>query len=110
MNPIDPTLRPFPWWAYWLALVVTVIFALWPVGSVVLGSVIANAHGCAVDEGSVHACVIGGTDWGQTLYTMGVLGWFGLITLPLGAGAGIVWFITLIIHRLAWRNAKDAGQ
>jgi hypothetical protein len=36
------------------------------------------------------------------LYTMGVMGWLMLVTLPLGFGAAIVWLITLLIHRSAW--------
>ena len=30
---------------------------------------IANSHGCKVDEGSVHPCIINGKDYGQLLYT-----------------------------------------
>ncbi|WDR01806.1 hypothetical protein PSQ19_13905 [Devosia algicola] len=100
----------FPWWAYGLALLFIVIFALWPVSSVLVTNALAEANGCVVDEGSVHACVIAGSDWGRTLYTMGVMGWFGLVTLPLGSGAAIVWFISLIIHRLAWQKNKDVAQ
>jgi hypothetical protein len=38
-----------------------------------------------VDEGSVHPCVINGKDYGQLLYTLGVMGWLMLVTLPAGA-------------------------
>ncbi len=100
----SPALPPprFPWRAYVVALLAIVVFALWPLGSVVLTSLIANAAGCQVDEGSARACIIVGVDMGEALYAMGVLGWFSLVTLPLGAGAALVWLITLLIHRLAW--------
>ncbi|WDR07365.1 hypothetical protein PSQ90_08085 [Devosia rhodophyticola] len=100
----------FPWWAYALALAFILIFALWPIASVLLTYVVADANGCVVNEASANGCLVAGTDWGGTLYTMGVMGWFGLITLPLGAGAAIVWFISLLIHRLAWQKHKDAEQ
>jgi len=83
-----------------------------PVGSVVACGLIANAHGCRVDEGSVHPCVIGGKDYGQLLYTLGVMGWLMLITLPAGALAFATWLIVLVLHRSAWRRrtANPARQ
>ena len=83
-----------------------------PVGSVVACGLIANAHGCRVDEGSVHPCVIGGKDYGQLLYTLGVMGWLMLITLPAGASAFATWLIVLVLHRSAWRRrtANPARQ
>jgi hypothetical protein len=57
-----------------------------------------------VDEGSVHPCVIGGKDYGQLLYTLGVMGWLMLITLPLGTLAFVAWLIVLLLHRANWRK------
>ena len=65
---------------------------------------IANAYGCKVDEGSVHPCIIGGVDRGELLYSMGVLGWLMLVTLPVGGLAFLVWLAILIAHRLRWKN------
>ena len=98
--------RRFPWWAYWLAFAFIAVFTLWPVGAVTLAQLIADANGCRVDEGSVHPCIVGGQDLGETLYTLGVLGWLMLVTLPLGFGALIVWLIILLIHRAAWGRAN----
>lgn len=92
----------FPWWVYWTALVFILIFAFWPVATLLSASMIAEAHGCLVDEGSVHPCLIGGVDWGTNLSTLAVLGWLMLATIPLGFGAGIVWLIVLLIHHAAW--------
>lgn len=76
----------------------TLIFVgLLPVFSVLIAGITANAAGCALDEGSVHACVILGTDLGPLLYTMGVLGWLGLITLPIAALGALGLIITGII-------------
>jgi hypothetical protein len=84
--------------------VLIALFAFAPVGSVVACGVIANAHGCRVDEGSVHPCVINGNDYGQLLYTLGVMGWFMLVTLPAGLFAFVLWLIVLLLHRRAWRK------
>ncbi|MBD8066467.1 hypothetical protein IC608_13405 [Devosia sp. PTR5] len=100
----------FPWWVYGLLLVVILLFALAPVISVVIASWLAESNGCTLNEGSINSCMIGGSDWGGTLYTLFVLGWFALATLPLGGGALIVWLVILIIHRLAWRRMQKASQ
>jgi len=61
MNPPRlPVRKRFPWILYWIVLVLIVLVAFAPVGSVVACGLIANAHGCRVDEGSVHSCVING--------------------------------------------------
>jgi len=96
--------KRFPWIPYWIVLVLIVLFALAPIGSVVVCSVIANAAGCKVDEGSVHPCIINGKDYGHLLYTLGVMGWLMLATLPLGALAFMIWLIVLVLHRARWRK------
>jgi hypothetical protein len=57
-----------------------------------------------VDEGSVHPCIINGKDYGQLLYTLGVLGWLMLVTIPGGVFAFGIWLIVLILHRESWRK------
>ena len=105
MNPPPlPVRKLFTWILYWIILVLIALFAFAPVGSVVACGVIANAHGCRVDEGSVHPCVINGKDYGQLLYTLGVMGWFMLLTLPAGVIAFVLWIIVLVLHRSAWRK------
>ena len=74
-----------------------------------LCAAVANAYGCKVDEGSMHPCIINGQDYGQLLYTLGVLGWLMLVTLPVGLFAFVVWLIILILHRQSWRKRVSAG-
>ncbi|KKB78816.1 hypothetical protein VW35_09965 [Devosia soli] len=101
----------FPWWPYILILVVILLFTLAPVISVVAASSIAQANGCNLNEGGVNTCMLGGTDLGELLYTMFVMGWLGLLTLPLGFGGVIVWVVIVIIHRTAWgRKRKGLPQ
>ena len=70
--------------AFYICLA-ALLFGLLPVFSVIIASVIANITGCDLDEGSIHACMVMGADLGPTLYTMFVLGWLGLLTLPIAA-------------------------
>ena len=94
----------FPWRSYLLVLIAIVVVALLPLGSVLLSYAIADGNGCELNEGSVHSCMIGGTDWGEGLYFMAMMGWLMLLSLPLGGGALLVWVIMLTIHWLAWRR------
>ena len=50
------------------------------------GAYAAN-HGCVLHEGFVNPCIVDGQDVGQTLYQLGMVGWFAIATLPLGLGA-----------------------
>jgi hypothetical protein len=101
--PPLPVRKRFPWIPYWIVLVLIVLFAFAPVGSVMLCGWIANTYGCKVDEGSVHPCIIGGHDYGELLYCLGILGWLMLVTLPVGALTFVLWLIALILHRANWR-------
>src|SRR5262245_6382236 len=105
MNPPPvPVRKRFPWVAYWIVLVLILIVAMSPIGSVMACGWIANAHNCKVDEGSVHPCIINGKDYGHMLYTLGVMGWLMLVTLPGGALAVMIWLIVLLVHRANWRK------
>ncbi len=101
--------KRFPWIWYLLALLVIGALAFARIGSVMLCGAIANAYGCKVDEGSVHPCIINGHDYGELLYSLGVMGWFMLVTIPGGLVAFVSWLIFLILHRIAWRKRMSAG-
>jgi hypothetical protein len=110
MNPPPlPVRKRFPWILYWTVLALIILVALAPMGSVVACGLIADANGCKVDEGSVHPCIINGQDYGHLLYTLGVLGWLMLVTLPAGVFAFVIWLIILILHRESWRKRVAAG-
>jgi hypothetical protein len=112
-EPASPPPR-FPRWPYIAILAVIVVLALAPVIVAVVSGNIAGAYGCRVDEGSVHPCLIGGTDYGELFYTLGVSGWLMLATIPLGFGAVVillvVLFIHLNIHRRRSRASGGAGR
>ncbi len=96
-----PARRRFPWPVYLVVLAVIVVLAALPVLSVTVAGLVASANGCRLDEGGAHPCVIAGTDYGDTLYTLGVLGWLMLASLPLGVIALLVWAVVLAIHLFA---------
>jgi len=98
--------RRFPWWLYWIVLAIILLVALAPVLSVLVAGAIADANGCTLNEGSVNPCVVNGEDIGPTLYALGVMGWFMLATIPLGAGALLLWAVVLVVHRLYWGRKR----
>ena len=102
--PPLPCRKRFPWITYSIILLLIVLVALAPIGSVVACSLIANRYGCHVDEGSVHPCLVDGKDYGPLLYQLGVMGWLMLLTLPAGAIAFCLWLIILFLHHKAWRK------
>jgi hypothetical protein len=79
-----------------------VLFMISPIVSVMVASSIAKAHGCQLDEGSPHPCIINGVDRGELLYEMGVAGWFIFLTVP----AGIVGMV--IFHAI--RKRLDTNE
>jgi hypothetical protein len=68
-----------------------------PLISALVAGTIAEANGCQLDEGSIHPCVINGTDQGETLYTFGMLGWFAIGTIPLALGVAAIYLVIVII-------------
>ena len=54
-------------------------------------------------------CLINGHDYGHLLYTLGVMGWLMLLTLPAGLFAFVIWLIVLILHQASWRKRFAAG-
>jgi hypothetical protein len=97
---------------YALAFASIVLFAVSPMILAAIASAIAGSAGCALDEGSIHPCVIAGEDWGSTLYTMAMMGWLAIATIQIGAIALAAWFAALVIHGavLAFRRRRSGGN
>ena len=75
------------------------LFGAWPILLVATAGTIASANGCTLHEGFRNPCVIGGTDVGGTLYTMAVMGWFMIATIPLGLAAAVLWTVLWLVLR-----------
>lgn len=102
--------KRFPWRLYGVLLILIVLFGIAPILGAVVSEAIASANGCTLNEGTQSVCMIGGSDWGGALYSMFVLTWFLLATLPLAGGALIVWLVLLIIHRVAFARRQKSEQ
>jgi hypothetical protein len=83
---------------YGFSLLGILILGLFPALSAGTAGLIADGAGCTLNEGSIHACLVGGVDLGDTLYAMFVLGWLMLATIPLGAILLACWAAVLCIH------------
>jgi hypothetical protein len=82
-----------------------------PVISVYTASAIASGLGCTLNEGDAHPCLFHGVDLGETLYSMVVVGWFGLATLPIGAIAlAILLLVWIIVAVQDWRRRVNTGR
>jgi hypothetical protein len=84
-------------WMLWGGLIILLI-GVAPLLSAFLASWIAETNQCLLNEGTTNSCVIGGRDWGGTLYTMFVMGWLMLLTIWL-VPLGLVMLIIGLIQR-----------
>jgi len=88
-----------------LRAVFIILLGAAPVISVVIASGIASSLGCKLDEGDPHPCPFHGVDLGDTLYSMFVAGWFGLVTVPLGAIALVILLVAwIIVTAMRWQK------
>jgi ABC-type Fe3+ transport system permease subunit len=55
-----------------------------PWASVFVAYKIAETYDCRVDTAGVHPCLVGNRDLGKLLNTMGMMGFVGMMTSPLG--------------------------
>lgn len=82
-----------------IGYILIALFSGWPIASVVIAGTIASWNGCTLHEGFPNPCVVNGKDMGDTLYAMGVMGWFMLATIPLGAISFVVWTLVWVFVR-----------
>lgn len=87
----------------WL-LIGMILIGIAPMISVVVAGLIAELNGCGLHEGFVQPCIVFGTDIGGVLYTMGVMGWFMLISIFFLAGGllGLAFEAVILIARKIW--------
>lgn len=86
-----------------------ILICLAPLISTAVAGWIASSHGCTLHEGFVNPCVINGTDYGQMLYQMGVMGWLMLATIPIAAGLIALWIIAEIVRLVHKRRAPASN-
>lgn len=85
-------------WPIFIAIgTLIVVAAAFPLLAAFAAGTIANLNGCMLNEGSANPCVIAGADYGETLYSLGVLGWLAIATLPIGIAALAIWALIFIV-------------
>lgn len=94
---------------YASSLLAIIVFALFPVASVLLAGLIATPAGCELNEAVVNPCIIAGIDLGELLYAMGVLGWLMIGTIPVGVILLAIWAAILICHLIVHRLKRLQG-
>lgn len=83
------------------------VILLWmflPLIPVLIAGAIASHYGCQVDESGPHPCIVFGKDIGGTLCSMGVMGWFGLLTFPSG------FLALLLLTKMVARRRLNSDQ
>jgi hypothetical protein len=94
-----------------LVILIILLLAISPLLSAMVAGTIANHYGCDLDEGSIHPCIVNGNDIGDTLYTLGVLGWLALGTIPLGLMAIAVYLVAIALFYLArWLIRRERAK
>jgi hypothetical protein len=91
-----------------LILIPILLWTIWPVILAAIAGAIASANGCELNETVINSCVVSGREMGDTLYSMGVMGWFMLVTIPTGLLALLVFLLLLLIEWIVGR--RRAGQ
>jgi hypothetical protein len=101
-------MKPLVIVAHIVVLLVIVVIGAGPWVLVAAAGTVASANGCDLDEGSIHPCIINGKDYGEDLYTMGMMGWIGIATCPV---ALLLLGAYLVINLIVWlvrRNKATA--
>ncbi len=93
-----------------LILIPILLWTIWPVILAAIAGAIASANGCELNETVINSCVVDGREMGETLYSMGVMGWFMLVTVPTGLLALLVFLLLLLIEWIVGRRKARRRQ
>ena len=92
-----------------ILLVLIILVAFGPALVAVISQTIAEWFGCQVDLNRVIPCMIGGKDYGQTLYDLSFLIWYSYLSLPAGAVLFGVWLVAAIISFVVSRTRRRSA-
>jgi hypothetical protein len=88
-------------------MAILLLVCLLPLISMAVAESIAQLNGCTLDLAAVHPCIVGGKDIGQTLLTLGMMGWFLFATMPGVAAVIVVW---ILVEVIAWLKRTSSSQ
>ena len=80
-----------------VVLVLILLFTLGPALIALTSQFTAEAFGCKADLNRVIPCVIGGKDYGQTVYDLDFAIWYSYLTLPIGGVLLAIWAVAAAI-------------
>jgi len=92
--------------AFRALMAVLLFLCLLPMMSMAVAEFIAQLYGCKLDLASVHPCIVGGSDIGETLLTLGMMGYFLFATMPGVVAIVVVW---VIIELIRWVRVRSAA-
>ena len=81
-----------------------VLWMAWPLVLAFGAGGIAAAAGCTLNAAGAHPCMVFGSDRGEMLYAMGLMGFFGIATLPTGMALLVLFFVFN-----SWRRRAALG-
>lgn len=87
---------------------VILLLAGWPLLSLLIADGIATWKGCTLHEGFVNPCIVNGRDVGATLYSMAMMAWFLIATIPLGLVGLVLWTLIWFFWG-KWRQNRAAA-
>jgi hypothetical protein len=96
----------YRWIVHALILLAIFVIGFGPWVLVAGAGLVADSNGCQLDEGGPHPCIINGTDYGETLYSLGLMGWVGLATCPLSILLVAIYLGVLLVLYLVRRNKQ----
>ena len=76
---------------------VITILALSPIIISVIAGGLGNCLGCNINEAGTDDCIRWGIPFGNILNPLGVIGWFALLTIPVGVLAFVAWTIYCVV-------------
>jgi hypothetical protein len=81
-----------------VALVLILVFALWPTALSMGAAGIAELFGCETDFHRAIPCTINGEEWGQTVYELQNWAYLSLFTIPIGEVLLAIWLAALLVY------------
>ncbi|WP_417257716.1 hypothetical protein [Celeribacter sp.] len=81
-----------------------ILICLSPLAAVLWSSFFAARHGCRLDEAGSYPCIVNGHDWGGTLGSAFISGWYLIVTLPMAGLFAAIMLGMFLFGR--WRKRR----
>lgn len=90
----------------YIVLSLLLLVCLIPLLGVLWSSWFAAQHECVLHEGYATACIVNGVDRGPDIHGAFLLGWFMLISLPVGAGILLILITMGLVDLVRWMRRR----